>query len=76
MQGPVFMTIAPFDGYDDEPEIEGAEDFAEVWQGAQQLLVQYFSSVTLYDIVIDGLVPTFDGEIKKVPVDELPKDDE
>lgn len=76
MQGPVFMTIAPFDGYDDEVPVEGAEDFAEVWQGAQQLLVQYFSSVTLYDIVIDGLVPTFDGEIKKVPVDELPKDDE
>ena len=76
MQGPVFMTIAPFDGYDDEPMVEDAEDFAEVWQGAQQLLVQYFSSVTLYDIVIDGLVPAFDGEIKPVPASELAKDDE
>ena len=74
MQGPVFLTIEPFEGYDEEPEAEGSEDFAEVWQGAQQLLVKYFSSVTLYDIVIDNLVPVFDGEIKTVPADELPED--
>ena len=76
MQGPVFLTVTPFEGYDDEPEMEDAEDFAEVWQGAQQLLVKYFSSVTLYDIVIDNLVPVFDGEIKTVPADELPEDAE
>ena len=76
MQGPVFLTIEPFEGYEEEVETEPAEDFAEVWQGAQQLLVKYFSSVTLYDIVIDKLVPVFDGEIKTMPAEDLPADGE
>lgn len=76
MQGPVFLTVEPFEGYEDEGVEEGTEDFAEVWQGAQQLLVKYFSSVTLYDIVIDKLVPVFDGEIAARPAENLSEDAE
>ena len=76
MQGPVFLTVEPFGGYEDEGVEEGTEDFAEVWQGAQQLLVKYFSSVTLYDIVIDKLVPVFDGEIAARPAENHSEDAE
>ncbi|MGI6231017.1 MAG: RrF2 family transcriptional regulator [Tractidigestivibacter sp.] len=89
VQGPVIIATCDYAGPDGsacpfKPQCR----FNPVWCNAERMLHEYFSSVTLYQIVVDGLMPRMTGgfelvnsrevqaqEVASAKDDEAPVDD-
>lgn len=67
IQGPVhFAECETLEG-DDQCPCYDACKFAPVWCNAARILRAYFASVTLNDIVVDGLMPDIETAFSLVP---------
>ena len=70
IQGPLFIAACSYSGADDGPCPFLAEcHYNPVWCNAERMLRDYFASVTLRDIVIDGKMPRYDGVFTLVDVE-------
>lgn len=62
VQGPVFIATCAFAGEGDTPCPFMSEcRFNPVWCNAERMLHDYFSSVTLHQVVVEGLMPRLNG---------------
>lgn len=71
IQGPIFLASCDYAGEDGGPcPFKSECHFNPVWCNADYILRKYFSSVTLYEVVVDHKLPRMVGSFEKV----LPKD--
>lgn len=70
VQGPVVISgcLGP-DGASPCPNASTCH-FATIWRTAENLLRAYFASVSLHQVVVDGMVPIFDGDLRLVDESE------
>ena len=67
IQGPLFIATCDYAGAEDGPCPFLSEcHYNPVWCNAERMLRDYFSSVTLHDIVVEGKMPRYDGEFTLV----------
>lgn len=67
IQGPLFIATCDYAGAEEGPCPFLAEcHFNPVWCNAERMLKDYFSSVTLSDVVVEGKMPRYDGEFTLV----------
>lgn len=67
VQGPIFIATCDYAGEAGTPCPFMAEcHFNPVWCNAEHMLHDYFSSVTLYDVVVENKMPQFIGSFELV----------
>lgn len=62
IQGPIFVASCDYSGAENGPcKFLPECRFNPVWCNADRMLKEYFSAVTLHDVVVDNLMPRYDG---------------
>ena len=67
VQGPILISSCDWAGPNHEPcERKDACYFGPLWCSAEKTLRDFFASITLYQVVIEGLMPKMVGEFKLI----------